>query len=167
MGNLSMGVVEIVAELAVRGVQMQAVGYDRLRFEPGPPAELRGVILAHKSELLQLVGGYPPIPGREAASRHWAADPRSDLADDSAHWLALLRIAWVVDGRDPNGVFGVLRGLRCLGARLTRGGEGCEWRIIPPPGVSERGLVVEWLEPHAPLAVDLLTRLDAPDEEVE
>jgi hypothetical protein len=48
-----------------------------------------------------------------------ALDPRPDLVEDTNQWSRLLPVAYGLDGTDPNGVFGALHGLRCLGARLV------------------------------------------------
>ncbi|MGI8474862.1 MAG: hypothetical protein ACR2OO_00550 [Thermomicrobiales bacterium] len=64
------------------------------------------------------------VPNASAAG---SSDPRPDILHDTHHWLLLLRSAHSQDGGDPHGLFGVLHGLRCLGARLTVG-DG-QWRI--------------------------------------
>lgn len=72
-----------------------------------------------------------PAPWDPDAEEHWTADPLAGL-DESAHerdgraWEALLAAAFALDGCEPDGLFGRLRGLRCLGARLR--GE----RLVPP-----------------------------------
>ena len=45
------------------------------------------------------------------------ADPRPDLGD-GALFARLLAAAHRLDGDDPAGAYGVLHGLRCLGARV-------------------------------------------------
>lgn len=55
-------------------------------------------------------------------------DPRRDLAEDSAAWNALLELAYP-SAANPHGLYGLLRGLRCLGARLTRGQS--TYRLLP------------------------------------
>ena len=58
----------------------------------------------------------------------WTRDPRPDLADDTHTWSCLLERAYEHDGHDPDGLFGVLHGLRCVGAALAwRDG----WRLEP------------------------------------
>jgi hypothetical protein len=56
-------------------------------------------------------------------------DPRPELAEDTAAWRRLLRLAFIKDGDDPDGVFGVLHCVRCCGARLVR--LRGAWRIVP------------------------------------
>jgi len=46
-------------------------------------------------------------------------DPRPDLVGDSREWTALLATQYARDGNDQHGLFGVLHGLRCEGARLV------------------------------------------------
>jgi hypothetical protein len=46
-------------------------------------------------------------------------DPRPDLTDDAAEWTALLATQFVRDGNDQHGLYGVLHGFRCEGARLV------------------------------------------------
>ncbi|MHB9033140.1 MAG: hypothetical protein ACYC6L_08845 [Anaerolineae bacterium] len=55
-------------------------------------------------------------------------DPRPELADDHAIWERLLALAHQVHGaQDPESLFWVLHGLRCLGCELVR--ESYGWRI--------------------------------------
>src|SRR5262249_20629525 len=49
----------------------------------------------------------------------WGCDPRPDLAADAGLWRVLLPAAYAIDGADPHGAFGVLHGLRCLGAGIA------------------------------------------------
>ena len=49
----------------------------------------------------------------------WTMDPRPDIAEDSVLWDWVLQHAYVQDGDDPNGLYRLLNGLRCLGARLS------------------------------------------------
>lgn len=55
-------------------------------------------------------------------------DPRPDLTEDSAAWHTLLGLAYP-SAVNPHGLYGLLRGLRCLGARLTRGQS--TYRLLP------------------------------------
>lgn len=90
----------------------------------------------------------------------WAADPRPDIKADSAFWHTLLSMAWEIDGKDVHGLFGVLHGLRCCGAkllpvppdkvRLVQGEYNAEeWAMV-----RERDLV-----PRAEALTALLTRV--------
>jgi hypothetical protein len=49
----------------------------------------------------------------------WSADPRPDLQSDSTMWGTMLGKAFAIDGHNPDGLFGPLHGLRCLGAGLS------------------------------------------------
>ena len=50
-------------------------------------------------------------------------DPRPDLTDDAPAWTALLSTQFVRDGNDQHGLFGILHGFRCEGARLVVDGK--------------------------------------------
>jgi hypothetical protein len=132
-------------------------------------------------ELLTPVGGNSrvigPEPGGEQAAPlslfdllqpedepeppRIAADPRPDLAKDSADWLRLIRLAFQRDGTDPAGVFDALFGIRCCGARLERASG--KWRIKPPPDQLSPGeweeLRTSWLVPHQKAIAELLAAL--------
>ncbi len=56
-------------------------------------------------------------------------DPRDDLAADHVWWESLLAVQYARDGRDQGGLFGVLHGFRCEGARLVL--DGRRLRIEP------------------------------------
>lgn len=56
-----------------------------------------------------------------------ALDPRPDLPD-TASWGPVLAEAAALDWADPNGVTGLLRFARCLGATLDGR------RLVDPPG---------------------------------
>ena len=47
-------------------------------------------------------------------------DPRPDLTADAPLWDAVLTEQYDRDGNDQNGLYGVLLGFRCEGARLVR-----------------------------------------------
>lgn len=51
-------------------------------------------------------------------------DPRRDLHEDHAVWLAVLRKAYLRDPQDKGGVLGLLHGFRCCGAQLVRRPKG-------------------------------------------
>ena len=88
-------------------------------------------------------------------------DPRPDLADDSAHWAAILAAAYA----DPEGreCWGVLHGLRCLGARLEVAGNGL--RITPGEIAPDEyaALRERYLMPIAARVTRLLRVASAPD----
>ncbi|NLT74671.1 MAG: hypothetical protein GXX94_10865 [Chloroflexi bacterium] len=88
-------------------------------------------------------------------------DPRSDLADDSARWSALLTAAHA-DPEDPE-CWGVLHGLRCLGARLEVAGNGL--RITPGEIAPDEyaALRERYLVPIAARVTRLLRVDSAPD----
>jgi hypothetical protein len=84
-------------------------------------------------------------------------DPRHDLPEDTDIWNSLLALAWDSRG-DPRGVWSLLDGIRCLGARLTW---NSGWRIdkgdIP---VAEWGIIrVNWLMPRREQITALLAKL--------
>jgi hypothetical protein len=79
---------------------------------------LATALLDRKGEVLALLAA-----GDNAGRDRWIADPRPDLAGDSALWQRLLSLAYERDGEEPAGLFGALHGLRCCGAALaTQGG---------------------------------------------
>lgn len=84
-------------------------------------------------------------------------DPRLDLTTDSRLWSELLRRAAAVDQDDPNGLYGALDGLRCLGAGLIRDSRGL--RLVP--GEIDRAeyaeLRAKWLVPHSARLKQLLS----------
>jgi hypothetical protein len=51
-------------------------------------------------------------------------DPKPQLTEDSALWVRLLDLAGAIDGPDPMGTYGVLSGLRAMGARLVLSDKG-------------------------------------------
>jgi len=91
----------------------------------------------------------------------WVSDPRPDIVADSAPWSLLLALAYDADGDDPRGAFGVLHGLRCIGAGLERDERG-RWRlVVGEVDASEyeaiRGV---WLMPQRREIGELLRRLE-------
>lgn len=84
-------------------------------------------------------------------------DPRPDLAEDTRNWTRLLPVAYGLDGGDANGVFGVLHGLRCLGARLVVIGDQARLMRgdITEPEWAE--LRARWLVPQHDKLQQLLT----------
>lgn len=103
-------------------------------------------------------------PVGDARKARWTADPRSDIAADSALWVKLLSLAYDYDHDDPRGLFGALHGLRCGGAkllpvppdraRLTRG----EWEADQYAQLREQYLV-----PQAEALGEMLTRVRRKD----
>ncbi len=102
------------------------------------PQGLRQEIIAHKAELAALVAARPP-------SRAWAdptppplerppSDPRPELGADSLAWAHLLAYA-STDRSDTQGLYGVVHGARCGGAKLTFT-QG-RWRVEPRIDPSE------------------------------
>lgn len=84
-------------------------------------------------------------------------DPRPDLPQSDL-WMSVLRHAWRLDHAAPDGVYGVLDGLRCRGAVLD---------VQPDRLYLKRGTVdiEEWaavmrlyLVPQKKAIVDVLTR---------
>ena len=158
---------------------------------------LRAAIREHRDDLLFLCQGTPVLgrgrddredgfapdsPGATAAgdlrstdggsagaprNAAWA-DPRPDLAQDTALWEQVLEAAFQLDGDDPAGLFGTLHGLRCCGARLVRPGRG-GWKIQPGAdylGGQEawEGDRAGWLLPRRVTVTRLLTGLREPPE---
>ena len=116
------------------GVTVHLLGPGRIGLSPPEriPSDLRTEIVACKAELAALVAARPP-------SKAWAdpvpppverppSDPRPELVADSLAWAHLLAYA-STDRSDFKGLYGVVHGARCGGARLsfTRG----RWRVEP------------------------------------
>jgi hypothetical protein len=98
--------------------------------------------------------------GDDRVRAWWGMDPRrEDLPVDSGLWSAALARCYDLDGDDPDGLFGALRGMRCLGARLEETASGVRLR----PGELSRTEYAElrerYLMPHAPLVERLLAGL--------
>ena len=88
---------------------------------------------------------------------HITTDPRPDIADDSALWVRLLPVAYGLDGARAGGAFGVLHGLRCMGARLAViGGQARLFRGDIPEGEYEQ-YKREYLAPNHETVQRLLT----------
>ncbi len=43
-------------------------------------------------------------------------DPRDEFKKDTTYWVQLLRLLYTMDGQDPEGLFGLMYGLRCEGS---------------------------------------------------
>ena len=83
-------------------------------------------------------------------------DPRPDLIRDSPAWGRLLTLAW----RGYPDLWGPLHGLRCLGARLSKGAKG--WRISSddPDYAEDRA---KHLMPRRAELAELLAKIDPPN----
>lgn len=77
------------------------------------------------------------------------ADPRPDIEEDHQLWDAVLRAAWA-RGRGDNPIYGLLHGLRCGGARLTKKENGSlhmEYEALLKVWEKER-ILNDWLKPN-------------------
>jgi hypothetical protein len=131
---------ELGATVATRG--------DRLAVDAPAGAvtpDLRADLAAHKGDLLALL-----------ARERFAADPRPDLANDSARWARLLALAYDRDGEDPRGLFGALHGLRCCGAGLAPADDGARLVAGEMPAEEYAAGREAWLVPHAAALTALL-----------
>lgn len=98
---------------------------------------------------------YDPHQSRVALA---AIDPRPDMRDDTERWSRLLLLVAPTDARDPQGLTGTLRYLRCEGATLAPAEAG-GYRLLPPPDMwreDVRAMVAEG--GHEALLIDLLGR---------
>lgn len=84
------------------------------------------------------------------------ADPRPDLIRDSVTWGRLLQLA----RRDCPALWGPLQGLRCLGARLTKGAKGWRLTSADPDYAEDRE---KYLMPRAAELAELLSKIDPPE----
>ena len=79
------------------------------------------------------IGGPMSEKGRAKIKDAQAA--HKTLVADYSRWWLVLEAAYRLDGQDPDGVYGVLSGLRCCGARLEIAGPA-NWSLTaegPPP----------------------------------
>ncbi len=88
----------------------------------------RGLLEAFLPSALAACGRRPAGPQAVNLNVDPRADPRPDLAEDTALWAELLAGAYRQDGQDPYGVFGALQGARICGARIC-GARICGARI--------------------------------------
>ena len=92
-------------------------------------------------------------------------DPRPELTEDSTLWARLLALAYEVDGTAPDGMYGALDGMRCMGAGL--GVVGGKLKLtagaMDPEEYGQD--CTKYLMPHRTALAELLRRLDAPAEE--
>ncbi len=102
------------------------------------------------------------LRAKETERLWWTTDPRwSDLPEDREMWMVLLTWAYEVDSQAPDGLFGTLHGLRCLGARLERHPSGI--RIRPGDIESSDYFVLRkrYLQPWSSVIKQLLSELAA------
>ena len=85
----------------------------------------------------------------------WSFDPRPDLVDDSRLWRYLITAACRRDGGHQGGLYGALRCLRQMGARLVLE-EGTA--RLEAGGVGHAYAIYRkmWLLPHAAVMCELL-----------
>ena len=96
-----------------------------------------------------------------------AIDPYPDLADHYL-WARLLPAAYILDGGyQPRGLLGLLNGLRCEGATLSR--EGAIVRLGPGTMADAEYARYkrDWLSPNAAKVNALLTELGERLERLE
>ena len=167
----------LLAALRERDVRLAATPDGRLRFDA--PAgtvtpELRAALRARRAQVLALVHWWhlpdgplgvlladaPPPDPPAAAPPGPAADPRPDLGADTEPWAALLALAFSQDGGQPDGVFGCLHGVRCLGARLARGERGWSLSFGEIAPAEWADLRRDWLLPRRKLVRELLHALE-------
>lgn len=89
------------------------------------------------------------------ADKH-ETDPRPDLIRDSVPWARLLQLA----RRDCPDLWGPLHGLRCLGARLSKGAKGWRLTSTDPDYAEDRE---KYLMPRAAELAELLGKIDPPE----
>jgi hypothetical protein len=90
-------------------------------------------------------------------SEHWLTDPRPDVGGGDV-WEGLFSLEFPISGHDAGGLYGTIRGLRCLGAGSRRAANGTI-RLLPPADM-DREVFAAFLEPHRDHLADLLGRLD-------
>ena len=90
---------------------------------------------------------------------HWLTDPRPDLPGSDVY-EGLFRLEYPVSGNLQHGLYGVLRGLRCIGAGARRLASGAA-RLTPPSDM-DREVWAAFLEPHRGRLADLMGRLEGP-----
>ena len=89
----------------------------------------------------------------------WCRDPRRDVAKrqaDGEWWADVLALAYDRHHHDPAGAFGVLRGLRCMGAWIADAGGRL---VLMPPGDEDRRLVMAWAGETLPAIRDILAEV--------
>lgn len=58
-------------------------------------------------------------------------DPRPDIVQDTRQWNSLLKALFVEDGEKADGLFGLVHGMRCCGARIV---PDAKFRYVLKPG---------------------------------
>lgn len=88
-----------------------------------------------------------------------AQDPRPDLVEDHAAWEKLLNLAYGVHGAmNPDSLFWLLDGLRCMGCGLARDARG--WRLTPGECQEYDRFKREYLAPRKQQVVEILEMLN-------
>ncbi|MFN8474901.1 MAG: hypothetical protein U0822_22125 [Anaerolineae bacterium] len=142
-----MTILELLDELHTRGVVLERNG-ERLHVDAptgAVTAPLREAMAEHKEELLAYI---------DLADY----DTRPDLASDSLLWRRLLQMA-ASDDHLAEGLFGVLRGFRAMGARLAPSDRGYQiepGEIDPTEYAAWR---VTYLMPHRVTLTEYLNAL--------
>ena len=141
------------------GVQLAADGR-RLRYRPADAltGELRMRLQEQKHEVMAMLDAQAARANHAVQTR----DPLEGLdedqhARDGELWRGLLGLAYPIDGKDPTGLLGTLRGIRACGGSLVPSDDGQQLELWPPDGVT-RDELVEWIGPRAGLLRDLLGR---------
>lgn len=137
---------DLLDELVRIGVPLAREG-DTLRVSaPTPPsAEVQAALKEHKAALLALFERLDP-------------DPRPDRVEDAGLWHRLFTLAQGDEGA-PDGLYGVLRGFRSLGAQLVRYSRGVRLQAGEIDEVEYADLRFTWLEPHRDKLLVLLRQV--------
>jgi hypothetical protein len=102
-------------------------------------------------------------PPERAEEQGW--DPRPDLTGDSELWARLLAMAYDLDGDSPDGLFGALHGLRCMGAGLVVIGGKAKLVHGEMPQMDYDADRTTYLLQHQTALIELLSRLDMAEEQ--
>jgi hypothetical protein len=163
---------ELLAQLRALGVSAKLRGPDTIRLSPSdviPPA-LLDAVRAAKPELILLLADQwtwsddPPV----VLVTGPLTDPRPDLAEDSAAWSELLRLAQAVESEFAY----LLHGMRACGTLLAY--ERGTFRMRPLIDPTERLSIWQtnaaweadrskWLVPYQTALIRLLGMLPAPE----
>lgn len=95
----------------------------------------------------------------ESWKSHLTTDWRAvDFSEDAYLWVRLLGIAYDVDGDAAEGLFGVLSGIRAMGAGLVVTDTGV--RLVPGEMANAYAAIrSQWLVPHTAVLQRLLKGL--------